>query len=371
MSGELVPFPTLHGLSQPEAAAAAQDFLAAANEDRLKRIDQFKLGEPETLLALCQLLDEKEESGPAIVLEAGITAYRHVESLPEQATRFLFDEREYYLGELARIIGCCLRLLSRRDECREWLDRAESQFLLTANSSADVARVAYQRLALYIEERRLSLVLELSKPLSDTFLRFGAKESALKCRYVGALTLREMGRLHEALDEFQQICVLAREIASNKILGPVLVTLVQIHSDLGQVDAAVRQLAEAEPFLRAQQNRVGLGKLYWGLGLVLRQQGKIPDAIAALRTAQQELLSIEMKADVAALHLVIADLLLDTGQERQAEWEIRAALPVIDELKMVPEGFAAMSLLRESLRRRSIDRQALRKLHGYFEEAGS
>jgi hypothetical protein len=30
-----------------------------------------------------------------------------------------------------------------------------------------------------------------------------------------------------------------------------------------------------------------------------------------------------------------------------------------------------MSLLRESVRRRSIDRTALRKLHGYFEEAGS
>lgn len=80
---------------------------------------------------------------------------------------------------------------------------------------------------------------------------------------------------------------------------------------------------------------------------------------------------MEMPADVAALHLVIADVLLDSGQERQAEWEIRAALPVIDRLKMVPEGFAAMSLLRESLRRRSIDRQALRNVHGYFEELSS
>ena len=54
--------------------------------------------------------------------------------------------------------------------------------------------------------------------------------------------------------------------------------------------------------------------------------------------------------------------------EAQAEWEVRAALPIIEEEKMVPEGFAALTLLRESLRRRKLDRQALRNLHGYFRE---
>jgi hypothetical protein len=41
---------------------------------------------------------------------------------------------------------------------------------------------------------------------------------------------------------------------------------------------------------------------------------------------------------------------------------------VIDELKMVPEGMAALALLRESVRGRGIDRAALRELHGYFEK---
>ncbi len=74
------------------------------------------------------------------------------------------------------------------------------------------------------------------------------------------------------------------------------------------------------------------------------------------------------RADVASLHLVIADLLLKLGQERQAEWEIRSALPVIIEEKMVPEGIAALSLLEQSLKGRRIDRQALRDLHGYFRQ---
>jgi hypothetical protein len=97
-------------------------------------------------------------------------------------------------------------------------------------------------------------------------------------------------------------------------------------------------------------------------------EGRLSLAIDAFRVAQKEFLDLEMPGDVAAIQLLIADLLLDSGQEAQAEWEIRAALPVIDELKMVPEGIAALSLLRESVRRRKIDRQALRDLHGYFDE---
>ena len=38
-------------------------------------------------------------------------------------------------------------------------------------------------------------------------------------------------------------------------------------------------------------------------------------------------------ADVAALHLVLADLLLERGEELEATREIVAALPVIDELQ--------------------------------------
>jgi hypothetical protein len=75
-----------------------------------------------------------------------------------------------------------------------------------------------------------------------------------------------------------------------------------------------------------------------------------------------------MRGEVAALHLVVADLLLNQGAEAQAEWEIRAALPIIDEEKMVPEGMAAYALLRESVRRRKIDQNALRDVQAFFRE---
>jgi hypothetical protein len=62
----------------------------------------------------------------------------------------------------------------------------------------------------------------------------------------------------------------------------------------------------------------------------------------------------------------LAQTLLEAGQPREAEWQILAALPTIDEEKMVPEGFAAVALLRESVRQRKTDPKALLELREYL-----
>jgi hypothetical protein len=100
----------------------------------------------------------------------------------------------------------------------------------------------------------------------------------------------------------------------------------------------------------------------------LREGGHFGEAIESYRKAQEDFEALGMRADIAALNLVVADLLLEQGQDREALREISAALPVIAELKMAPEGMAALSLVRESVRRQEINRQALRELHGYFQE---
>jgi hypothetical protein len=62
----------------------------------------------------------------------------------------------------------------------------------------------------------------------------------------------------------------------------------------------------------------------------------------------------------------LAEALLEVGRAREAEWEILAALPTIEEQKMVPEGFAAIALLRESVKQRKTDPKALLELRQYL-----
>jgi tetratricopeptide (TPR) repeat protein len=372
MIGELRHFRRKR-LSPDEGRAAAERYFSAPIEDRHVRAAEYSINDPETLLPLLDFLRDVGTSNPRDVLEESRFLYDFLFALHPKypVDAFLLDEREYFLGEVARIAGTMSRELALRDEARRWLDLADAWFLQTENSSGNIAKVGYQRLALRVEERDFSGVQELLPRLVATFRKLGMSEDALKARFLEAMVLKEVGNVASAKDLLHEILSEAKSCRNTSLTAYAYINLVQTHGLLGEAHEAVELANEAAPLLRSLDNRVGLAKLYWGIGYLNRSASNVPGAVEAYRVAQQEFSELGMRADVAAVHLVIADLLLDSGQDRQAEWEVRQALPIIDEYKLVPEGFAALSLLRESLRRQKIDRQALRNLHGYFEELSS
>ncbi|HYT31419.1 MAG TPA: hypothetical protein VEO37_02395, partial [Thermoanaerobaculia bacterium] len=324
----------------------------------------------ETLLPLLEVLRTQWETDPKKVLEEALFLYQFLQGKESRypMDAFLLDEREYFLGETARIAGNVCRALSLREEAYRWFDLADGWFRLTENASGNLSKVAYHRLALRLEERDFRSVEELLPQLIASFEKLGMTEDALKSRILEAGILKETDRLAEAAQAFREIAVVADGARLDSLLAHVHVNLAQIYSFLGEAENAKRQIVVATPLLKKLGFKMALAKLQWGVGYLERTQGNSPAAIEAYRMAQEQFLELGMRADVAAIQLVVADILLDEGQEKQAEWEIRQALPLIDEYKLVPEGFAAMTLLRESLRRQKIDRQALRNLHGYFEE---
>jgi len=147
--------------------------------------------------------------------------------------------------------------------------------------------------------------------------------------------------------------------------------LAQVYRILGNLPEALKLAQRALPLLQAQHNRVSLSKLKWAVGDILREHGNLIEAASAYREALAETEEIGTRNDSAEIYLALAEVLLDLGHYERAEQQIRAALPIIEEEKMVPEGYAALALLQESLRRRKIDRQALRNLHGYFQDGKS
>jgi tetratricopeptide (TPR) repeat protein len=347
-----------------------EEILATSIADRAERARELFLDDPETLLSLVDGLRKKWEADPRAVLGESKFLYGFLERQDSKypLSTVLLDEREYFLGETARIAGNVSRALSLRDEAHRWLDFAEGWFRLTENAAGNLSKVAYHRLALRMEEREFAAVSELLPPLITSFERLGMTEDAIKTRFLQATILKETDRLPEAEQTYCDIVRRAEEAKLEPLLAHAYVNLSQIYSFRGDTDQAVQLTQMATPLLRRLGYRMALAKLQWTIGYLLREKGRATSAINAYREAQTEFGEIGMRADVAAVHLVIADLLIDNGQDKQAEWEIRQALPIIDEYKLVPEGFAALTLLRESVRRQKIDRQALRNLHGYFEE---
>lgn len=349
-----------------EGRASARRFLQTPREQRAARIAEFRLDDPETLLSVCALLREQSETAPLVVRDEAEFLYEFLVR-PERPIG-LFDEREYFLGESALLAGAACRVLFRRDEARRWFDRAEAAFRHTVNAVAEWSRVSYQRLALRTEEREFDEVLEFVPSLIANFEKLEMVEDALKCRFLEGVALINTDRLTEASEVFSGICNQARRIQNEKLLAIASNNLVQIYGLLGKSSEALNEARETLSIFRRLDNRVGIAKLQFGMGALFRAEGKLPAAIEAYRASLVQFDEIGMRSDVAATHLVLADLLLDLGQDAGAMGEVLVALPIIDEEKMVPEGFVALSLLRESLRQQKINRQALRELHGYFEE---
>ncbi len=368
MTGRVIRFPRLP-LSSEGGHTAGELVLATPIEERYANAESLGLEDPETLLSLCILLRPRLESAPGLVRDEAEFLYRYIESPRREVG--LFDEREYFLGETALMAGAACRQLSRRDEARIWFDRAEAGFRHTINSIGDLSRLAYQRLAERLEERQFEVVLEMLPALLASFGQLEMHDEALKCRFLEGLALMESDELSSAVRVFGEIVVEAERLGNPRLLASAYANLTHIYGMMGNADAALAASAKAIPVLRRLDDRVALAKVQWGIATLLRETGQLTASIDAFRTAQAEFEAIGMRADVAALNLVVADLLLETGREREAQREIAAALPVISELKMAPEGMAALQLLRESARRQEINRQALRELHGYFEELHS
>jgi tetratricopeptide (TPR) repeat protein len=335
-------------------------------EERVVRENELHLEDPEMLVSLVGLLWDRSETAPEAVRSESEFYYRYLAE-PQRPIGTM-DEREYFLGEFALIAGTHCRVLGRREEARVWFDRAEANFRLTVRIQADLSRLAYQRLALRLEERCYSEVLELSPPLIESFHRLGMTEDAIKVSFLQVLSLQELGKLDEAVALLEETSATTHAHGFRRLYAWSQNNLFNLHAYRGDAERALEACRVASSELSALGNRVGLAKLRWNAANLLRSQGQVVEALEAYRAALGEFREVGMRADVAAVHLIIADLLLEQGAEAQAEWEIRAALPIIDEEKMVPEGMAAYALLRESLRRRKIDRNALRDVHGYFQE---
>lgn len=324
------------------------------------------LKEAENLLAVYARLYEKLYSSPSTSRDEAEFLYHFLQDPTRQVG--LFDERDYFAGEFALVAGTACRQLSRRDEARAWFDHADLAFRKTVSAVTDLSRLAYQQLALRVEERQLDVVLEMSPSLRYSFEEFNMLEEALKCRFLEGIALVETGRVDEAIEVMEAITMKAEQIGSERLLSLAYTNLTHYHGIRGDSREALEWSKKAVSLLRRLDDRVGLAKVQWGLGNLLRETGEVRAAIDAYRAARTEFESLRMQADVADLSLVVADLLLELGHDREATQEILATLPVIDELKLVPEGMAALSLLRESVRQQRINRQALREVHGYFEE---
>ena len=180
------------------------------------------------------------------------------------------------------------------------------------------------------------------------------EEDRVKSRILWASSLKLTGLPQEALDVLEPACQLRSRIRP-ALYGWVLLQFGDIHQTLGNYDRALEQFAEAARLLREGKQYIGLADIRLMIASIYRAQGRLEEALHLLQTSRQDHARLEMTWPEGYHRMLIAETYLAMGRPREAEKEIRAALPLLEEQGMLADAVIAVNLLREAVRQRKLD----------------
>ncbi|HZI65177.1 MAG TPA: tetratricopeptide repeat protein, partial [Thermoanaerobaculia bacterium] len=268
--------------------------------------------------------------------------------------------RLYFLGEAARLIGLVLRSVGNAAEVEKWLDRAEEHFRTGVNREPGLARILIVRLTVFHNLGRADLVASAAPQLEAMFTRLGMEEERVKCRILWASSLKLAGRPQEALEVLEPVREW-RATVRPALYGWVLLQSGDIHQNLGSYDRALEEFGEAARLLREGKQYVGLADLHLMMSCVYRAQGRLDEALHLLETSRQDHAHLAMTWPEGYHRMLIAETYLAMGRAKEAEIEIRAALPILEEQGMLADAVIAVNLLREAVRQRKLDPEDTRR----------
>ncbi len=355
--------------SPAQAFGIARQYLTQAAEERHEQDAGATYGDADVLMALCGLLREHVNVNPAEVLAEATRIFAWVSSRSHGIG--FFDEREFFLGESALLAGSATRLLGHRADTELWLDRADAGYRHTINPTPNLARVAYIRLTLRYDMRRHSDVLEFLPSVALTFEKLGMYAELAKCWFLEAMSLKELGRTAEAATRLHGLIDAAEFRSENAIRGMATLYIGDLESAEGHLEAALAAYQGALPLLKATNRHATLADLKASVGQTLQAMGRLDQAVGAYRESVHDHEALGMRTRAAYFRVVLAEALIGLGKPREAEWEVLAAIPTIEEEGMAAEGLAAVALLRESVRQRKTDSVALAQVRAYLGEVSS
>jgi len=346
--------------AQPSAERdCLEEFLATKASERSDQLIDEILSDVRRIFGICELLQVYRDTCPAKAVAEASFFYERVK---ERKDSLLGSEKVYFLGVLALLAGSAHRILGLREGAAQWLDKACSPFSNLRNAEPDLARLAYAQLTLCYEHRKFDLVLKDISHLIERFQKLEMKEEKTKCLFVEAMALKESGRAEEALAKFLALERLLSESDPCRLLGGVLCKVGDLYSAQGWHYRAMQEYQRALPLIGDSGRSCMSADFKGAVAETCRNIGQLAIAIDLFREAISEYAALSMNTFSASLRIFLAETLLFAGRPHEAEIEILAAIPTIEKEKMVEEGFAALSLLRESVNRSQTDASSLRAL---------
>jgi tetratricopeptide (TPR) repeat protein len=354
-------------LSQEGAASLVRDYLAVDMAERSGTLVEESLSNPDFLMALCASLRKDSDTEARRVASEAEATFRWIDASPDKIG--LFDEADFFRGELALIAGGANRVLGHFDDAEVWIHRAESSFGLTVNPAPSLAAVTYARVSLLYDRQQYDQVKAIMPSVLRGFARLEMKREMIKCQFVLAMAHKQSGQRDECLKVLQAICNDPSSKDERDLHCLALVNVGELLLAEGRNAEAAKILSEGQSLLQGQGKSIAGAHLYGVLGETLSRQGQLGEAATAFRAAVAIYQELSMPGYVAYFRLALAENLLAAGDYRQAEWEVLAALPTIDEQRLESDARAAVALLLQSTKAKKTDVGALSRLRQHLKAA--
>jgi tetratricopeptide (TPR) repeat protein len=181
------------------------------------------------------------------------------------------------------------------------------------------------------------------------------------------MALKDLGQNHEAMAKLQVLVGNQEFCGEDAVRGMSLYNVGDLHGQASQFELALHAYTEALPLLQRARRFIALADLKGMVADTLQRMGRVEESLESYREAVRDYVELGVRTRNAYMRIVLADALLGAGRIKEAEWEIRAALPIITQENMVPEGFAALGVLGEAVRQRKSDPKALVELRQYLQ----
>ncbi|MGH9368478.1 MAG: hypothetical protein ACRD3M_12475, partial [Thermoanaerobaculia bacterium] len=351
--------------AQPSIARECLEyFLATPALERSADLNDAFLLKSDELFFVCSILRKRCNASPAVLADEVRALHDWVDQ------RFwpcnFVDEREYFLAQMEHVAASCARWLGDREACLSWVRAAEGRYDRTVEPESGRAELMMLRLAVLYERHDLVEALSGIPELQARLRALGMMRALAKCEILLSAVLKDLGRVSEST-------VILEAALKTEVLTQVpdlrafaLEQLADCHGLSGRFEECAACLRSAAALLEGSLGTTagGYGKIILGEALVVR--GDLEGAVAAYRTGREDFEGLGMMGWSAYSRVLTAEVLLALRREGEAQQEILLAMPAIERHQMVPEGLAAVALLRESIRRRRTDRNALRELREHL-----
>ena len=257
--------------------------------------------------------------------------------MAEARSKAEFDDvRTHLAGECAVSAGVATRHLGRFRESAAWNLRAEESYGATETGRYFLPQVAFLKLCVAYNRHEPNQVLDRISAVIADLERVGPPEQLWRSRFLEAAALKDAGRFDESLSRFQELILGLESQSDHVLMSLALSNVAEVFAKCGNHGKAMACLQHSLELLKDSDVPWVIANVQSALGEVLRDQGRLAEAIVSYQAAVETYVDSRMDSNAAYIRIVLAETLLAAGRHEDAAAEILRALPVVERERLAP-----------------------------------